>query len=185
MRSLPEIIRDNRPPAIIGIDPAISCGWCVGDVGRPAAIRMSGTWDLEPRGSEHPGTRYARLRMELRLLGLDYSPLELIVYESSFHRGEAATKSHAGLIGIILAVAVELGRIPVLSVNNQKLKAHAGTGAADKEHMIRMARGLFRREPATSDEADAMFLYDYGRIHLLQPQREGQWQSEKRATRSR
>ena len=172
MKSLPEIVRDNRPQAIIGIDPAISCGWCVGDVGRPAAIRESGTWNLEPRGSKHPGIRYQRLRSELRLLGSCHAPLALIVYESGFHRGQHATQSHWGLVGIILAVAAELGDVLTLPVNPSTLKTHAG--AADKDHMIRMARSLFRREPATSDEADAMLLYDYGRMHLLQSEREGQ-----------
>jgi Holliday junction resolvasome RuvABC endonuclease subunit len=161
MQSLERIVADNRLPSILGIDPATSCGWAVGDYGPGAAgLTASGTWDLSI-GNRHPGDRFLALRAHAARVIETYRPVRLICYENPFHRGAAATASHHGLVATLQLIAAERG-IEVLGVNTMTLKKHGGGhGRADKEVMVRNARAAFGRTPRTDDEADAMWLYDF------------------------
>ncbi|HEY3175660.1 MAG TPA: hypothetical protein VGK94_07855 [Candidatus Polarisedimenticolia bacterium] len=153
----------TRLPLILAIDPAISCGWAVGDAGAGAGgLQRSGAWKLaDPK--DHPGQRFARLAALIREVHLT-TPISLVVYESGFHRGAAATRSHWGLVGVILGVAARY-QLEVLAVNPSQLKAHVGDGANDKVVMMRRCKLIYGRDCKTSDEADAIWLYDYAR-HL-------------------
>ena len=152
----------NRLPLILAIDPALSCGWALGDVGPGGAgLIASGVWSLP--GTGHPGDRFHALHRKLVTLTENHHAIAMMVYEKAFHRGQHATESHRGMIGIILAVAALRG-IRALGVNASELKLHAtGHGASDKAAMIRYAVAIFNRTFESSDEADAAMLYDFAR----------------------
>lgn len=160
----------DRLPLILAIDPAISCGWALGDWGAGASgLIDSGTWKLAS-SSDHPGERYSTLWWNL-VKSDSHSPPALLVYETGFHRGLPATRSHWGLVGVLMAFAAT-HRIEVMELKPSTLKAHAGHGGADKAWMMKIARATFGRAPATNDEADAWLLYDYARRHWNGPKTE-------------
>jgi Holliday junction resolvasome RuvABC endonuclease subunit len=140
---------------ILGIDPALSCGWALLDGERRVA---SGVWRLnETSRKESDGVRFLRLRRHL-IAALE-ERVELVAYEEvRRHMGTSAAHLYGGCVATIASVCEEHG-VPVTSVPVAHVKQQAtGKGNADKAQMVAAARERFSIEPSTDDEADALFV---------------------------
>ena len=156
---------------IIGIDPCLKCGWAVrqsdGDM-------MGGTWNLAPTNKriwEGVGMRYVRLAALLRNLFEMVSPdgVQLIAYEAvRRHLGTTAAHSYGAIVGVIQGQC-ERASFPYAGVPVLQLKQFAtGTGKGKKEKMVITAKEKWPNVEIVDDnQADAMWLAEYGAIELL------------------
>jgi len=152
-------------PTIIAIDPAASTGWAVGDYGPGASgLLVSGSVPLVTAG--HVGARFASLEDLVRAKLKVFPQTRVLAWERAFHRGAAATRYHHGYVGVLSGIAARQVLVAI-EIDNQQLKVIAtGSGSADKAMMMRMAEKQFGTKPATSDEADARWIYFAARLQM-------------------
>lgn len=163
---------------ILALDLGSTTGFAVG--WENGASPAHGTWDIRPRRGESPGMRYIHLQRHLEQVRQAYPDLSLVVFEQAHHRGGAATATGVGSAAIVEAWCAQAG-IEHTSVHSATLKKHAtGKGNATKDDMRKHA-ALALVTPTTnahdgtalawrdlsSDEADAILLYNYARSELL------------------
>ena len=73
----------TRLPLILAIDPALSCGWAIGDVGPGGAGLISaGVWSRP--ASAHPGDRFIALYTNLVRTTELHHAIAQLVYETGF-----------------------------------------------------------------------------------------------------
>jgi Holliday junction resolvasome RuvABC endonuclease subunit len=140
---------------ILGIDPALSCGWALLDGQRRVA---SGTWRLNATSrKESDGVRFLRLQRHLE--ALHEERLQLVAYEEvRRHAGTAAAHLYGGCVAVVALVCESRG-VPLVSVPVGRVKKLAtGKGNADKAAMIAAAKTRFLVDVGTDDEADALFI---------------------------
>lgn len=145
---------------ILAIDPGTSCGFAIGD---DQGAVVSGVWQLAPGRGESPGIRYLKLRGRLNEALAAAGTLDLVVFERSFQRGQAAVHIHHGLVSHLESWCAENG-IEHANVMATTLKKFAtGAGNASKEDMRRI--GLTRFSPASMDEneIDALWILEWAR----------------------
>jgi len=151
---------------ILALDPALSCGWALGDMrGGPEGRIASGTWDLHNRRGERqdPGGPFVRLESLLDATLRRYGKPDLLALEDWFARGRYAIKVHVGLIVTAEAWAWRAGFIPLVRYSPARIKKTSGNGAASKDDMMRSADRYFRTKVESADEADALWLYQLAR----------------------
>lgn len=162
----------TRPQRTYGFDPATKFGWAVFD-GRQ--LIASGAWQTaKPRA--HPGMRYRVARLELARLFVRFPPQpgDIIAFEASStnQRGKAPVRVHCGMLAAIYetAYAVGIPKTHIREVAVPTLKVHAtGSGATHgpnkvmKSDMVKYCRAQFHIEPASDDEADAIWVADHCR----------------------
>jgi len=155
----------NVLPTIIAIDPAASTGWAVGDYGAGASGLLAwGCHHLTTAG--HVGWRFASLEDLVKETLRRFPQTVALAWERAFHRGAAATRYHHGYVAILSAIAARQVLVAI-EIDNQQLKVIAtGSGGADKAAMMRCAERQFGRVPATSDEADAWWIYYAARVQM-------------------
>lgn len=106
------------------------------------------------------GDRARRLSFTWAWLVRMVQGADLVVYERPFARGQAATRSLWGLAGAIEMAAYDAG-IPCLDIDPSTIKKWAtGSGKADKEAMLRAARGMGYKG-TNEHEADAYCLLHF------------------------
>ena len=139
---------------VIGIDPGTSCGWALLEDGRRLG---SGVWDLKPRRHQGGGMRYLRVRRYLEEL-LAHRPDAVVYEEVRRHAGTDAAHVYGGIIATVTALLEDVG-IPYEGVPVGTVKRIAtGKGNAGKDAMVQAARERWGIEPATDDEADALWV---------------------------
>lgn len=149
--------RPKRGLIIVAMDLGRRLGW--------AACSHDGRrWGV----AEFSEDRARRLCELARWLRGNQSPLhgaDVVVYETPFCRGRAATRSMWGAAGVVEACATEAG-CAVLDVAVPTIKKFAtGSGRAAKNDMIRAARRLGYRG-RDDNEADAYCLLRYAEENL-------------------
>ena len=148
-----------EPKYLFGIDPGTRCGWAVHDGER---VVTSGVWDLKPQRHEGAGMRYVRLRGYLNILVGAFKP-RLIVYEEvRRHAGTSAAHIYGGITGALQEYGEDVG-IPYTALPVGSIKKRAtGKGNASKQMMVDSARSELGRDPADDNEADAMWIAQFG-----------------------
>lgn len=140
------------------------------DIGRCMGWAASGDGESPTRWGRvlFSEDRAERLRDLSRWLRGNESPLhgaDVVVYETPFCRGRAATRSMWGAAGVIEACATEAG-CAVLDVAVPTIKKFAtGSGTAPKNAMIEAA-GKLGYKGRDDNEADAFCLLRYAEEHL-------------------
>lgn len=141
---------------ILGIDPALSCGWGLVEGGQRVA---SGTWDLSVRARwEGAGVGWLRLRSSLTAM-LEQHPIVAVGYEEvRRHMGADAAHCYGAIVGVIQMVCDRKG-IPYTSIPVGTVKKTAcDKGNASKEEMIAAALREWGHACDTDDEADALWV---------------------------
>ena len=91
--------------------------------------------------------------------------VDVIVFETPFTRGRAATRSLWGMAGVLESCASVIGK-PVVDVSVATIKKFAaGNGHAPKDEMVAAARKLGYRGK-NDNEADAYCLLKYAEANL-------------------
>lgn len=120
----------------------------------------SGTQDMRPGPRESRGMMFVRFGGWLREIITKVQP-DVVVYEQPHLRGGAATEVLAGMAGIVQQACAEAG-IEYTAVHSATIKRHAtGKGNASKAMVLDAAQKEFRKMLIDSNEADALWLYDY------------------------
>lgn len=147
---------------VMGIDQAITSGWCVAEKeGTRERVLGGGVYRIPELRGDSKGMRFVRFRSWLLARVAEFSP-DRICYEQAHHRGGAATEMGVGLTTIIQAVAAE-AEIEYAGCQTQQLKLYAaGAGNAEKSAMIAAARERFRIIPEDDNHADALCLTGWG-----------------------
>ncbi len=140
---------------ILGIDPASTSGWSLPD--------QAGQWTTKGNRLE----KFVQFEKHLALMLDGNSGVDLIVYETPFCRGPAATRVLWGLAAIIEKCAAERG-IQCADYPPKTFKAwFCGHGNASKEDVIEMAQMMGYKIPKSNDHmADAVAIRLYGEAHL-------------------
>lgn len=106
--------------------------------------------------------RFLRFMRELSKLHEEVGGVDVVFYEKVMgHRSILSSHMYGGFESILLAFC-EQHQIKCDFIHVASLKLYAtGSGTADKETMVAMAiaRGW---EPETEDEADALWVLDWG-----------------------
>lgn len=116
--------------------------------------------DLSSKGYEGGGMRYYKFRQFLYA----FMPRpEVIFYELvARHEGTAAAHVYGGLRAVLMAWCEEY-KIPYTGIPVQTIKKYAtGKGNANKDMMIEAARNEFGYDGDDHNEADALWILDYG-----------------------
>ena len=149
----------GRARRVLGIDPGTTCGWAVLDANARGEVRVvdSGVVRL-PRGA-HPGERFEAALRALGQLVDRHQPLAVSVeHVARVQRSVAAAAVYHGLRAMLAYLCLTRG-LALLEVGVSTVKKRAtGRGNADKHAMVDAARLALGREPATHDEADALFV---------------------------
>lgn len=136
---------------ILALDLATRTGWAHSD-------GPSGVQDFSLKRGESSGMLFLKFRGWLDRVYSD-AEFELVAYEQPHLRGGYATELLAGMVGILLAWAVENG-VEYAMRHSGEIKRHAtGKGNANKEQMIEAARKI-GWNPEDDNEADALWLLD-------------------------
>jgi len=147
---------------ILAIDPGTSCGFALGN--DHGAI-TSGVWQLAPGRGESPGVRYLKLRGRLNeaILAAPRGTIDIVIFERSFQRGQAAVHIHHGLVSHLEAWCAE-NRIEHANVMATTLKKWAtGAGNASKDDMRRIGLTRFKPESLDENEIDALWILEWAR----------------------
>lgn len=149
---------------ILGLDFATCTGWAHEDGKSPAF----GTWDLSTRNA-HPGKRFDSLRHHLHALHAA-RPFWLIWAEdASFGSHHETTKAfHNSMRGIVCLVAYELNSQVSFVVPSQ-WKKWVGHGRLSKGRTIELARLHLNVAPRNDNEADALWILEYGKHRRNNP----------------
>lgn len=143
---------------ILSLDLATRTGWATNI---PEGHITSGVDTFDVKRGESPGTRYLRFVQWLREKIEIIDPI-IVYYEKAHHRGGAATEVAAGFATHLQSTLAEL-RVNHAAVHTGTLKKHAtGKGNANKEDMIVACQKAFHITPIDDNEADAIWLLDYG-----------------------
>lgn len=169
--AIPTRPADSRPGVVLGLDLGSDTGYAILD--ETGGAISAGVWDIRPRRGESPGMRYAHLRREL-VWALDTWRVVLVVYEQPHQRGGPATEYAYGCVATVQELAAERG-LEHSTVHTATLKKFAvGSGRASKEDMIAAAvriwprtTGMNGKHAMSSDEADALWCAEYGRVEKL------------------
>lgn len=135
---------------ILALDVATTTGY--------ATSSKYGNWTLKKR-DDSAGMKLIRFKQELIKI-IKEEKIELIVFErsSGMHKSSIITQSE--LHGVLKLLAEELG-INYLSYSAKEIKSHAtGNGNASKNLMIEKAKEKLNYKGNSSDEADALWIYD-------------------------
>ena len=155
----------RRSRTVLGIDPASCTGYALLKGRRRVC---SGVVKMPNRRKAwREGERLVRFRAELSkalddcyaLSVPDYVALE---WAHNMRSGPAMAM-HGYIRNVVLEWCAERD-LPLVKVYPLDVKHHAtGRGNATKEQMVAKAQKRWRLEVATHDEADALFIADYGR----------------------
>jgi hypothetical protein len=145
---------------------AIDCGKRTGWAYYGNGIKESGVEDFSSKRGESRGMLYVRFRSWLEemiiKLGLTKNA-GLVIYEMPHHRGGAATQILYGLTTRIEEECENRG-INYTTIHSTTLKKFAtGSGRADKDAILKMARQKFGDEIYDHNEADALFMAEYAK----------------------
>lgn len=148
---------------VLGLDPATSCGWALVD--EDGHRIGSGVWELT-RCADH-AERVEALDSAIRTLAGQYDgEIVAVVYEeTNRHRSRAQARVGYGLEAVILLAAARYNWV-ALCCMAQHAKAAAGDRKADKAHMVAAARQRWGVACERSDEADALWIAEWGRTQL-------------------
>lgn len=146
---------------ILGIDCGTKTGWAYCD----DSFTISGVIDFTLKRGESSGMKFLRFHGWLREMLVKHRPA-LVVYELPHHRGGYATQSLNTMCGLVMMGCAKR-EIEYVGVHSATLKKHAtGSGRASKEDMLKAARTQFGEDVKTDDEADALFLMNWGLIEI-------------------
>lgn len=143
---------DYTTKKILALDPAESCGWAWWD-GR--GHRECGIWNIAGGG----GATLASLRSHIRYF-YEQMKFDVIAYESpALGYNDWSSMAHIEKVAVIKMAAHDHGAVlhPGFAPTSLK-KLATGNGKADKAMMMKACIDQFGVIPATSDEADAMFV---------------------------
>lgn len=140
---------------VLAIDPGTQCGYALCVDG----IKTSGVWDLKVQRYEGHGMRFVRLKNYLSEIG----NLDLIVFEEvRRHAGVLASHVYGGIVALIMGFAEE-NQIDYVSCPVGTLKKFAtGKGNANKKKMIEACALKLGVKPKDDNEADALWLLEWG-----------------------
>lgn len=140
---------------ILAIDPGTKCGYAAHLNGS----RISGVWDLSVHRYEGNGMRFVRLKKYLA----EMETVDLIIFEEvRRHAGVLASHIYGGIVAHVMEYA-EAHQINYVSCPVGTLKKFAtGKGNADKNRMIEACRNKLGIEPKDDNEADALWLLQWG-----------------------
>lgn len=142
-------------PKILALDLGTSTGFAIGSTGHI----VSGAWNLKPGRFDGGGMRFVRFRERLNEIRRAYDVTHVFFEEVRRHAGTDAAHIYGGLMATLTAWCEEF-EIPYSGLPVGEIKKHfTGHGNAPKDQMIAecVKRGF---EPATSDEADAIAIFD-------------------------
>lgn len=146
----------------IGIDLGSKCGvaWTAGSTIYGAKTML---WDLKHKPKEHGGARFARFRRSLTALLAEPQQEYRIYFERVMrHLSSDSAHVYGALWGAMLEVCMTRQIKPV-GVPVPTLKKYAtGRGNADKSQMIRAANERLAWGGSDDNEADALWLLDFG-----------------------
>jgi len=144
---------------ILALDCGTKTGWASFADGRIE----SGVQDFSLKRGESKGIRFLRFNTWLKAMAELTNP-QIVVYEMAHFRGGHATEILVGMTTRIEEFC-ESNNIEYGSVHSATLKKFAtGSGKANKEGMIRVAKERFNRPDLSSDdEADALHILAWAR----------------------
>jgi len=143
---------------VLALDMATKTGWAFWD----GQKTTSGIQDFSLKRGDSRGMRYLRFEAWLKSIEALVSPIDLITWEQSHHRGGAATEVAHGFKTRLEGFMSQLPKHPETTmVHSATIKKHAlGTGRGSKEAMVEAAIN-HGWEPEDDNEADALWLLDY------------------------
>ncbi len=145
---------------ILAIDPGTSCGFALGN---EQVVIASGVWQLAPGRGESPGVRYLKLRGRLNEALRAAVTIDLVCFERSFQRGQAAVHIHHGLVTHLESWCAE-NRIEHANVMASSLKKWStGRGNASKDQMRDAGLRRFKPESLDENEIDALWILEWAR----------------------
>jgi Holliday junction resolvasome RuvABC endonuclease subunit len=144
---------------ILALDPATKCGFAHSD-------GISGVWDLSVKRDESNGMRLIRLKINLREI-FNSNGIDLIAYEAVRH---ASVKNQATAMivqseiqGVIKVFGEEYG-VEFVGIGSSMIKKHAtGSGIANKDKMVEVAKSKFGIDILDDNHADALHILDYAK----------------------
>ncbi len=156
---------------ILAIDPGIHCGWAIGisrDCLCNPALGASGVQWFDLKRGESTEMRWLNFRAWLATMkdqaqSIWNEPIGLIVHKQVHLRGGAAAETLTGFVIKLQEFAAEIGA-NIQPVHSGTLKKFAtGRGNAPKGDMIESAQACFDPRVNDDNEADALWLLEYGR----------------------
>jgi len=146
---------------ILALDLGSKTGWAFVS----SIVKQSDVEDFTPGPRESKGMRFVRFHAWINEI-LDKLKPDMVIYEMPHNRGGYATQVLNGMVAYIFEECLKR-EIEYEPVHSRTLKKYAmGSGRASKEDMIREAEKRFDKPNLTSDEADALWLLDYGNKKL-------------------
>lgn len=153
---------DKEIKTILAIDPGRKCGWALFE----DDITESGVMDFSLKRGESQGMVFVRFNAWLKKMIAHHLP-GVVIYEMPHHRGGPATQLLYGMTTRIQE-RCDLCNIQYTAIHSATLKKFAtGSGRANKEEMTREARTKWEKPYIEDDEADALWMMEWGKKELL------------------
>jgi len=152
--------------SVLALDAANTTGWAHYKDG----TYRTGVWDLSvlKKQGEARGHRYLNLYLRLNSFHSEHQ-IELLVYEKPGRLFGHAREILLGLQGMAEFWGAEQA-VPVQMVSPTEVKMFAtGRGKCSKETMIAAAKRKWPDLELTADQADAMWLLEYGLLKRKNP----------------
>jgi len=158
-----------RMAKLIGIDPGITTGWAVFDNNGHVD---SGVWEFQTKRMDGAGMCYLKFRKKLSQLYYQHKSAAILFEEIRSHKGVSAAHKYGGFTATLMAWCEKMN-IPYESVPVGCVKQEAaGKGNASKAQMIAAAALKWPNVCVADDnQADAMWIAEYGRRMLIEAER--------------
>lgn len=153
---------------VVGIDPGLSrCGYGVVER-RDRQLRGVAAGVITTSPGEPAAERLATLQREVRALFAEYKPQAVAIERVLFQTNVRTAMSVGQASGVVLAEAASAGCEVIEYSPNEVKETITGWGAAPKDYMERMVRGLLgidrRLKPVDAADALAVALCHLARL---------------------